>query len=260
MIHRRLPGKVLIARQRIDFRVTELAAELEARVENDPDAAFIYVAEGAFFFFSMVMAAMEESTQEIGSIRAESYGNSMTSSGHVKITREPKIDLTGRTVYVFEDVLDKGHTLKRIVEYMRDERGAAQVVPVVLLDKKEARAVNIGVDYIFGFVIPNEFVIGCGMDFAEKHRLLRDIRYLPPLAAIEAQNNRLGAEKCLVLDPKLVGPEDLVAVMALAEGHKAMVRNGTDGRTPYFLVTQDPAADQLVVNEAQLSEILEAAT
>ena len=102
-----------------------------------------------------------------------SYGNELHSSRDVKIKKDLEEDISGRNVIIVEDIIDTGHTLKKVLEMLKI-RNPKSIKICTLLDKPEKREVEIEVDYT-GFKIPDEFVVGYGIDFAQKHR---DLSYI----------------------------------------------------------------------------------
>ena len=111
-------------------------------------------------------------------IAVSSYGNEYASSGNVQITRDLQYDITGRDLIVVEDLLDSGNTLYFLRPYFM-AKGAASVTIVTLFDKPERRAKPIKADYI-GFTVPNEFVVGYGLDFRQQYRNLPYVGVLKP--------------------------------------------------------------------------------
>jgi len=107
-----------------------------------------------------------------------SYGSGTKSSGVVRILKDLDTDLHGRDVIIVEDIIDSGLTLSWLLENLKS-RGAASVEIFALLRKPEAAKVHVDVKYV-GFEIPNEFVVGYGLDFAEKYRNLRGVGVLAP--------------------------------------------------------------------------------
>ena len=116
----------------------------------------------------------------LDSIGASSYGNSTKSSGEVKITKELKQNVAGRNVLIIDDIFDSGLTLSLLVKLM-EERGAKSVKTCVLLEKETTHVVDYRPDYI-GYKIPDAFVIGYGLDYAEKYRHLPYVGIIKPEA------------------------------------------------------------------------------
>ena len=109
-------------------------------------------------------------------IAVSSYGNRTETSGEVKLTRDLDASIEGKTVIVVEDILDTGMTLQYLLRVF-EQRKPRRIRVAVLLDKPERRLAKVRADYV-GFTIPNEFVVGYGLDYAERYRNLRDVGVL----------------------------------------------------------------------------------
>ena len=168
--------KVLVDEETIAAKVRELAA----RVDSDyagKDLLLVGVLKGAV----MLMADLSRAVTlpvEMDWMAVSSYGSGTKSSGVVRILKDLDRDITGRHVLVVEDILDSGLTLSWLLRNLRS-RGPASVEVLTLLRKPDAVKVDVDVRYI-GFDIPNEFVVGYGLDYAEKYRNLRDVGTLAP--------------------------------------------------------------------------------
>ena len=168
--------KVLYSEEQIKTRVQELGDELfEAFKDKNP--LFVGVLKGCFLFMSDLIRACQIKS-EIEFIAVSSYGNAYESSGNVQITRDLGHDITGRDLIVVEDILDSGNTLDFLTRYFQ-AKGAASVTIVTLLDKPERREKPIKADYI-GFTVPNEFVVGYGLDFKQQYRNLPYVGVMKP--------------------------------------------------------------------------------
>ncbi|AYY14666.1 hypoxanthine phosphoribosyltransferase [Actinobacteria bacterium YIM 96077] len=168
--------KVLLTEDDIQNRVSEMAAEIERDYEGK-DVLFVGVLKGAI----MIMADLSRRLTrhvEIDWMDISSYGSGTRSSGVVRIIKDLDMDITGRNVLVVEDIVDTGLTLSWLVSNLRS-RGPASVEICALLRKPEAAKTAVDVRYV-GFDIPNSFVVGYGLDFAEKYRNLRVIATLAP--------------------------------------------------------------------------------
>lgn len=167
--------RVLLSAQQIQTRVGELAAEIEADYGSGP-LYLISILKGSFIFVADLARAFENLRVRIEFMGISSYGQEKTSSGQVKLTRDLDVPIEGHHVLIVEDIIDSGVTLsylKRILEHRRPKSLAV----ATLLDKPEKRIQPVEVRYT-GFRIPDEFVVGYGLDFAEDYRNLRDIRVL----------------------------------------------------------------------------------
>ena len=168
--------KVLMSEEQLQKRVREMGDELYDRF-HDKDPIFVGVLKGCFIFMAdLVRAAQIKS--EIEFIGVSSYNNSTKSSGVVQITRDLQKDITGRHIIVVEDILDSGNTLEFLKKYLM-AKGAASVTIVTLLDKPARREKAITADYA-GFVVPDEFVVGYGLDYAQQYRNMPYIGVLKP--------------------------------------------------------------------------------
>ena len=168
--------KVLLSEEEIKARVQELGDRLYDRFK-DKNPMFVGVLNGCFIFMAdLVRAAQLKS--EVEFIGLSSYKNATKSSGVVRILKDLDKPINGRDVLIIEDIVDSGMTLSFLKENLLS-RGAASLHIATLLDKPERRRVPLHVDY-FGFTIPDEFVVGYGLDYAEKYRNLPDIGVLRP--------------------------------------------------------------------------------
>jgi len=161
--------KVLLTEEQILARLAELATEIEADYA-DLDVIFVGVLKGAV----MVMADLTRSisrTTEVDWMAVSSYGSGTKSSGVVRILKDLDRDISGRHVLIVEDIVDSGLTLSWLMANL-SSRGPASVEVCTLLRKPEAMKVDLKVRYV-GFDIPNEFVVGYGLDYAERYRNLR---------------------------------------------------------------------------------------
>jgi hypoxanthine phosphoribosyltransferase len=163
---------VLFSEEQIAQRVTELAAEISkdyAKVAESSPVLCVGLLNGAFIFAADIMRKLQV-PYETDFIVASSYGKAATSSGSIKLKKDMSIDPFGRHVLIIEDLIDSGNTLAWIVNHMKS-KGCASVKLCTLLDKAPRRTVDVPLDYV-GWVVPDEFIIGYGMDFAEQYRCL----------------------------------------------------------------------------------------
>lgn len=168
--------KVLLSEAEIGEKVRELGQALAAEY-RDKNPLVICVLKGAVVFMADLIRHMDIPC-EMDFMAVSSYGSGVESSGMVKILKDLDTSVQNRHVLVVEDIMDSGLTLSRLVELLR-HREAASVKVVTLLNKPERRKVDISPDYS-GFEIPDEFVVGYGLDFAEKYRNLPYIGVLKP--------------------------------------------------------------------------------
>lgn len=158
----------LIEEAAIQRRVTELAAEIDRDYAATEGLIAICVLKGATFFYTDLVRQLKVPVL-VDFFQTSSYGAS-TSAGEIRIKRDIEVSIRGRDVLLVEDILDTGWTLKTILELFRF-RGAKSVKLCALLDKHEAREVEVQLDYR-GFKIGRDFVVGYGLDYAERHRNL----------------------------------------------------------------------------------------
>lgn len=168
--------KVLLTEKEILLRLNELAREIESDYENR-DLLLVGVLKGATILMSDLTRALKRHV-EVEWMAVSSYGSGTKSSGVVRILKDLDADITNRHVLIVEDILDSGLTLSWLQSNLRS-RSAASVEILTLLRKPEAVKVEVDAKYI-GFDIPPEFVVGYGLDYAEKYRNLRDIGVLSP--------------------------------------------------------------------------------
>ncbi len=169
-------ASVLISEKEIDQRIRELAAEVD-RDYAERDLLLVGVLKGAV----MVMADLARALHVHATMdwmAVSSYGSGTTSSGVVRILKDLDKDITGKHVLVVEDIIDSGLTLSWLLRNL-GSRGPASVEVFTLLRKPDAAKVAVDVRYV-GFDIPNEFVIGYGLDYAERYRNLPFVGTLAP--------------------------------------------------------------------------------
>lgn len=168
--------KILLTEKEILARLEELARQIEADYEGR-DLLLVGVLKGATILMSDLTRALKRHV-EVEWMAVSSYGSGTKSSGVVRILKDLDADITNRHVLIIEDILDSGLTLSWLQSNLRS-RSAASVEILTLLRKPEAVKIDVDAKYI-GFDIPPEFVVGYGLDYAEKYRNLRDIGVLSP--------------------------------------------------------------------------------
>ncbi len=168
--------EILITEEEIQEKIKTLAAELtEAYKDSFP--LVIGVLKGAMPFMSDLLKRVD-TYLEMDFMDVSSYGKSTVSSGEVKIVKDLDTSVEGRDILIIEDIIDSGLTLSYLVELFR-YRKAKSIKIVTLLDKPTGRKASIRADYV-GFIVPDEFVVGYGLDYAEKYRNLPYIGILKP--------------------------------------------------------------------------------
>ena len=166
--------EVLLAEQRIQDRVRELGARITQDYAGR-NPLLIGVLKGACFFLTDLLRAIDTRVG-IEFMAISSYGASTRTSGEVRILKDLDVPVEGRDLIVVEDIVDTGLTLSYLLANLKS-RGAASVKLVALLDKFERREREVEIDYL-GFQIPDHFVVGYGLDFAERYRNLPFIAVL----------------------------------------------------------------------------------
>ncbi|WP_409967172.1 hypoxanthine phosphoribosyltransferase [Bengtsoniella intestinalis] len=170
--------KVLVTEEELQARVQAMGDELYEKFAGK-NPLFLSVLKGSFIFMADLVRACQVKS-DVEFIAVSSYENATSSSGRVKITRDLQEDITGRHIIVVEDILDSGNTLAFLVNYLK-ARGAESVTIVTLLDKPARREKAVHAD-LAGFTIPDEFVVGYGLDFAQRYRNVPYIGVLRPEA------------------------------------------------------------------------------
>ena len=168
--------KVLVSAERIQARTVELAAEIDADYEAR-DLLLVGVLKGAVMVMADLARALH-APAEMDWMAVSSYGSGTKSSGVVRILKDLDRDISGRNVLVVEDIIDTGLTLSWLISNLRSRRPASVEV-CALLRKPEAVKRAVSVRYV-GFDIPDEFVVGYGLDYAERYRNLRFVAALSP--------------------------------------------------------------------------------
>jgi hypoxanthine phosphoribosyltransferase len=169
-------SEILLTEEQIHEKLAEIARQIEADYEGKKPL-LVGVLRGAV----MVMADLARELRipiEMDWMAVSSYGAGTQSSGVVRILKDLDTDLEGRAVVIVEDIIDSGLTLSWLRANL-ESRGAASVEIVALLRKPDAAKVDVDVKYV-GFEIPNAFVIGYGLDYAEQYRNLRGVAVLAP--------------------------------------------------------------------------------
>ena len=168
--------RVLFSQQELQSKVTELGARItEDYAGKEP--IFVGVLKGCFVFMADLMRAVNLPCQ-IDFMAVSSYGKGTTSSGEVQSTKDLSYDIAGRDVIIVEDILDSGVTLNYLIGYLK-HRNPRSVRIVTLFDKPSRRKAPVKADY-YGYEVPDAFIVGYGLDYAEKYRNLPYIGILKP--------------------------------------------------------------------------------
>ena len=159
----------MISAKAIAARIEQLSGEIEAEFADTHKLVVVGLLRGSFIFIADLVRELDMPI-EVDFLEASSYGNAMESSREVKILKDLRGAIEGRDVLVVEDIVDTGHTLNHVVNLLRS-RQPRKLKTIALLDKPSRRDVDFRADWI-GFEIPDEFVVGYGIDFAQRNRNL----------------------------------------------------------------------------------------
>jgi hypoxanthine phosphoribosyltransferase len=162
---------ILIPAEKIQERIRELGAQI-AKDFPDGNLHFICILKGAIFFLTDLARAVNRDVS-LDFMGISTYGKGKTTSGEVKVTKDLDISLEGIDVVIVEDIVDSGVTLNYLLHLLEQRRPRSLRI-AALLDKPERRLRPVVVNYV-GFAIPDKFVVGYGLDHAEKYRNLRDV-------------------------------------------------------------------------------------
>ncbi|QSX33086.1 hypoxanthine phosphoribosyltransferase [Shewanella avicenniae] len=169
--------EMMISAEEIDQKLDELAARINAHYEGSDKLLMVGLLKGSVVFMADLCRRIKGHV-EIDFMAVSSYGSSMTSSRDVKILKDVQSDIDGRHVLIVEDLIDSGNTLNKVREMLR-LREPKSLALCTLLDKPDRREVDVPVDFV-GFTIPDEFVVGYGIDYAEQYRNLPYIAKVIP--------------------------------------------------------------------------------
>jgi len=159
---------VLISEEQLKAKVSELGKQISKDYQGK-DLLLVSILKGACVFLSDLMRAVDIPIA-IDFMCVSSYGKGTTTQGRAKIIKDLDVDIAGKDVLIVEDILDSGVTLSHVMEILRS-RGPASLKLCSLLEKPERHRVEVPLDYV-GFVVPDEFVVGYGLDYAERYRNL----------------------------------------------------------------------------------------
>lgn len=163
--------KPVFTAEEIAERTRALAAEINRRYAGEP-LLMVCVLKGAFLFFADLVRALDV-RPEVDFVRVASYGSGTSSSQHIQCTKDVEVSLEGKHVILVEDIVDTGNTVHFLGEMMKN-RGAKSLAVAALVDKRERRTVPVTVDFA-GFALSDGFIVGYGLDYAEKYRELPGI-------------------------------------------------------------------------------------
>lgn len=161
----------LFGRAQLDARIAELGAEISA-LYRGRNPLLVAILKGSFIFLADLCRAIDE-PHEVDFVSTEAYLHGRVNPGHVRLVKDTDVDISGRDVLIVEDIVDSGRTLSKICQLFA-ARTPASLRVVTLLDKPERREVEVPVTFV-GFHVPDEFVVGYGLDLAEQYRHLDGI-------------------------------------------------------------------------------------
>ena len=167
-------GSVVVSSDEIDRMIRRLASEIDADLEGR-SPVFIGVLKGCVFFFTDLTRRLRHSL-EMDFIQVSSYGASTTSAGSVVLVKDITVDVRDRDVYLVEDIVDTGTTLTDVIRLI-EARHPRSIQVVSLLSKPSRRQVEVEIAFL-GMEIEDLFVVGYGLDYAERYRNVPDIRVL----------------------------------------------------------------------------------
>lgn len=163
-----------LSEEKVAARITEMGAQISELYGDEP-VCLICILKGSVFF-TVELAKRITSPVELEFMCVSSYGSGTKSSGIVKITKDLDVSIEDKHVLIVEDIIDSGRTLSYLMENLKT-RNPKSLRLCTLLDKPERRVVEVKVDYV-GFAIPDEFVVGYGLDYDQKYRNLPYIGYV----------------------------------------------------------------------------------
>jgi hypoxanthine phosphoribosyltransferase len=158
--------KILFSREEIDIRVKEMGKELSQQYK-DRDLVIVSLLRGSFIFTADLARELSIPV-EIEFMTTASYGNEEVSSGVVKILQDVRGSLKGKDVLIVDDIIDTGHTLKKVIEHL-EEKEPDSIKVCVMLDKPSRRQVELEPDYV-GYEIPDVFIVGYGLNYGDYFR------------------------------------------------------------------------------------------
>ncbi|WP_108651880.1 hypoxanthine phosphoribosyltransferase [Dongshaea marina] len=170
--------EVMIPQSEIEARVAELGREIQERYQDTENLVMIGLLRGSCVFLSDLCRQLELPVT-LDFMTVSSYGNSMESSRDVRVLKDLDDDIKGKDLLIVEDIIDTGFTLDKVREMLL-LREPKSVTITTLLDKPSRRETQVPVDWV-GFTIPDEFVVGYGIDYAQKYRNLPYIGKVIPL-------------------------------------------------------------------------------
>lgn len=160
-------GEILITEEQLQERIKELGAQITKDYKDKEDFLVVGILKGSVVFLSDLIRNIDIHTK-IDFMTVSSYGMGSTTSGTITVKKDLDTDIEGKDILIAEDIIDSGITLCNLVKLLK-ERNPKSIKICTLLNKPERREADIHVDYV-GFDIPNEFIVGYGLDYAENYR------------------------------------------------------------------------------------------
>ncbi len=170
--------KVLVDSKEIQATIGRLAAAIRADYRNK-NPLLLGILKGSFIFLADLIRQLDFPL-EIDFVRLSSYGNSTISSGKVKLVNEPVCNIQGKDILIVEDIIDTGYSVEYLIHYLQ-QFSPSSIRVCALADKPSRREVPVTINYL-GFTVPDKFIIGYGIDWAEQYR------YLPDICIVEEKN------------------------------------------------------------------------
>ncbi len=175
MSEKTIIGKVLISEEEIQEKAAEIGKQISEKYAGQ-ELVLIGILKGAVMWMVDLMKHIDNTNCTIDFMSCSSYGSSTKTSGVVKINKDLDSDIEGKHVIIVEDIIDSGITLNYLKAYLAN-RGPASVEICALLDKPSGRKIDLKADY-YGFEVGDQFIIGYGLDYAQKYRQLPYISFL----------------------------------------------------------------------------------
>lgn len=160
----------MISAKAIAAKIEDLCGQIRNEFPANERLVVVGLLRGSFVFIADLVRELRDRDVEVDFLEASSYGNSMESSREVRILKDLRGEIEGRNVLVVEDIVDTGHTLNHVI-HLLSARNPKKLRTIALLDKPSRREVDFKADWV-GFTIPDEFVVGYGIDFAQCNRNL----------------------------------------------------------------------------------------
>lgn len=166
---------ILINEEKLNNRIKEIAQDIENEYKNE-EIVLVCILKGAVYFMVDLSKNIKDVPVIIDFMKVSSYGNGTQTTGNVELKIDLSTNIENKNVIIVEDIIDSGYTLNYLYDYLKSKNPKTLKI-CVLLDKKERREKDIKVDYT-GFEIENKFVVGYGLDYADKYRNLPYVGYI----------------------------------------------------------------------------------